>query len=92
MQPHEAENLQMDFTDLQQEESKSIESFSHRVEDVATLAFAEETEKAKNDACFSAFVKGLKDTELRIKLREGRLRTFAAVVEEACRVEGIRKA
>ena len=62
------------------------------MEDVATLAFAEETEKAKNDACFSAFVKGLKDTELRIKLREGRLRTFAAVVEEACRVEGIRKA
>lgn len=92
MPPHEAENLQMDFSDLSQGKDETIESFSHRVEDIASLAFAEDTEKALNDACFSAFVKGLREVDLRIKLREGKIRKFSAVVEEACRVNGIKEA
>ena len=92
MPPHEAENLQMDFSDLSQGKDETIESFSHRVEDIASLAFAEDTEKALNDACFSAFVKGLRDVDLRIKLREGKIRKFSTVVEEACRVNGIKEA
>ena len=90
MPPHEAENLQMDFSDLTQKSEETIEDFSHRVEDIASLAFAEDSTANVNDQCFSAFVKGLSDTSLRIKLRESSIRTFPEAVEEAIRRHGIR--
>lgn len=90
--PHEAENLQMDFSDLMQKRAESIEDFATRVEDIASLAFAEESEKAVNDACFSAFVKGLSDMDLRVRLREGTIRNFQNAKDEACRLYGIREA
>ena len=92
MPVHEAENLQMEFSDLSQEKDESIEAFAHRVEDTASLAFAEDSESTVNGQCFSAFVKGLYDTELRILLRESSIRKFPGAVEEAIRRHGIRKA
>ena len=92
MPPHEAENLQMDFSDLSQKANESIEAFAHRVEDTASLAFAEDSTANVNDQCFSAFVKGLSDTTLRIQLRENSIRKFTAAVEEAIRRHGIRQA
>ena len=89
---HEAENLKMDFSDLTQGKDESIEDFASRVEDVASLAFAEESERTKDDACFSAFVKGLSDVELRVRLREGSIRQFQPVTDEAIRLFGIRTA
>ena len=90
--PHEAENLQMDFSDLMQKRAESIEDFATRVEDIASLAFAEESEKAVNVACFSAFVEGLTDMDLRVRLREGTIRNFQNAKDEACRLYGIREA
>ena len=92
MPPHEAENLQMDFSDLKQEADDSIETFAHRVEDTASLAFAEDTTANVNDHCLSAFIKGLNDTELRIQLRAKSIRKFPEAVEEAIRRHGIRRA
>ena len=92
MPPHEAQNLQMDFMDIEQKTDESIESFAHRVEDTASLAFAEDSEKARGEACRSAFIKGLRATDVRIKLRESRITVFTDAVEEAIRLQGIQLA
>ena len=92
MSPHEDENLQMNFSDLSQKAKESIETFAHRVEDTASLVFAEDSTANVNDQCFSAFVKGLSNTTLRIQLRENSIRQFTAAVEEGIHRHGISQA
>ena len=51
----------------------------------------EELDVLKEDACFLAFRKGLKDPDLKMKLHEDvTITSFERAVEEACRLEGIR--
>ena len=92
MPPHEAENLQMDFSELIQDRGESLEDFGTRVEDIASLAFAGDSGGHMLEACHTAFVKGLNDFELRIEMRKGKIRTFPEVVDEASRSAGIREA
>lgn len=90
--PHEAQNLMLKLSDLKQIKGESIEDFAYRLREMSSRAYSDDEEASKLAACYSAFLKGLINQELRIKLRENtQVKDFEIAVEEACRLQDIRE-
>ena len=89
---HEAENLKLQLSDIRQSAGESIEDFAFRLREMASRAYSTDEEASKLAACYSAFLKGLSNKELRIKLRENtRVTDFELAVDEASRLHVIRE-
>ena len=90
---HEGRTYRTKLADLRQDSKECIEDFAYRLSDTASRAFADTPSERllREEACFSAFLKGLIDPEIRMKLHEFKsITTFEDAMDEACRLESIR--
>ena len=82
---HEAESLELKLLDEKQSNKESIEDFSFRLTESVE-------EPSRKSACYSTFLKGLTNKDIRIRLREDRnVKKFDSAVEEAARLHDIRE-
>ena len=85
---HEIESLQFKVIDAKQSIDESIEDFAHRLKQMASKALF--AAKERNTICYSAFLKGLRNKDIRVKIRECRhVSTFEEAKDEAIRLHDI---
>jgi hypothetical protein len=90
---HEGRTYRLKLADLRQDRKECIEDFAYRLSDTASRAFADtpSDQLLREEACFSSFLKGLVNPDIRMKLHESKtIATFEDAMEEACRLESIR--
>ena len=88
---HEAESLKLKLLDEKQRKGESIEDFAFRLTEISRRAHSNTEEPSRKSACYSTFLKGLMNKDIRIRLREDRHVTdFDTAVEEAVRLHDIR--
>ena len=89
---HEAESLKLKLLDEKQSYKESIEDFAFRLTEISTRAYESVEEPSRKSACYSTFLKGLTNKDIRIRLREDRnVKNFDSAVEEAARLHDIRE-
>lgn len=90
--PHEGSTFKARLADMIQKPSgETVEEYAYRISDTASRAYTDSEAALKEEACFSAFMKGLTDPELRIKLHENtNIKTFEQALDEATRLETIK--
>ena len=90
--PHEGSTFKARLADMIQKPSgETVEEYAYRISDTASRAYTDSESALKEEACFSVFMKGLTDSELRIKLHENtNIKTFEQALDEATRLETIK--
>ncbi len=89
---HEAESLKLKLLDEKQIKGESIEDFAFRLTEMSRRAYSSTEESSRRSICYSAFLKGLTNKDIRIRLREDRhVSDFDTAVEEAVRLHDIRE-
>jgi hypothetical protein len=90
--PHEGSTFKAKLAEMKQKPSgESIEEYAYRISDTASRAYTDHEIALKEEACFSSFMKGLTDPELRMKLHENtNIKTFEQALDEATRLESIK--
>ena len=90
---HEGRTMRSKLADLRQDKNEKAEDLAYRITDIASRAYTESEVALKEEACFSAFMKGLTDSDLKMKLHENtNIMTFEQAIEEATRLESIKAA
>ena len=90
--PHKADTLRLNLSDLKQKAGESIDEFSHRISEISQRAYSGNDESSRLDACYSTFLRGLRNSRLRESLREDReVGDYESAIEEANRLTEIRK-
>jgi hypothetical protein len=90
---HEGRTFRSKLADLKQLSNENVEDFAFKISDTASRAFRDTAQDAllREEACFSAFLKGLSDPSLRMKLHgKAEIVTFEEALDEACRLESIK--
>ena len=89
--PHEGSTFRARLAEIKQKRGEVVDEFAYRIQETASRAFSDSQDLLREDACFSAFRKGLIDPVLKVKLHEDvTITTFEKAVEESSRLEGIR--
>ena len=88
---HEGRTFRSKLADLKQKSGESIEDFAYRITDTASRAYSESEEALQEEACFSSFLKGLTDPDIKMKLHENtNIERFEEALDEAVRLESIK--
>ena len=88
---HEGRTFRSKLADLKQKSGESIEDFAYRITDTASRAYSEFEDALREEACFSSFLKGLTDPDIKIKLHENtNIERFEEALDEAVRLDSIK--
>ena len=75
----------------QKQSGESVKEYAYRISDIASRAYTDNEAALKEEACFSSFMKGLTDPDLKMKLHENtNMKTFEQAVDEATLLENIK--
>ena len=90
--PHEGSTFKAKLAEIKQKQSgESVEEYAYRISDISSRAYTDNEAALKEEACFSSFMKGLTDPDLKMKLHENtNIKTFEQAVDEATRLENIK--
>ena len=88
---HEGRTFRSKLADLKQKSGESIEDFAYRITDTASRAYSDFEDALREEACFSSFLKGLTDPDIKIKLHENtNIERFEEALDEAVRLDSIK--
>ena len=79
--------LKTEVMDCKQKADESIADFAYRLRDKGSIAYGNTQEASDN--CLMAFLRGVKDPQLRRKLNEASITSFKEAVKHAKRLEHI---
>ncbi len=79
--------LKSEVMDCKQQSDEDVSDFAYRLREKANIAFSDQ--ELRDETCFLAFTRGVKDTQIRRKLDEGNVTDFNEALKLAKKLEKV---